>query len=41
LQSKKRRVLRVDLGKDVKGGLDRLLKAFEGAVHRAQATSAS
>jgi glucose-6-phosphate isomerase len=41
LQSKARRVLRVDLGQDVKGGLDRLLKALESAIRRAQATSAS
>ncbi len=41
LQNKGRRVLRVDLGKDVKAGLDRLLKALEGAVHGTQATSAA
>lgn len=41
LQNKKRCVMRVDLGTDVKSGLVRLLKAFEGAVHRAPAASAS
>jgi len=41
LQSKKRRVLRVDLGQHVKAGLDRLLKALEASSHRAQATPAS
>jgi transaldolase/glucose-6-phosphate isomerase len=41
LQTKKRRVVRVHLGQDVKAGLDRLSKALEVAVSRAQATSAA
>jgi len=41
LQSKKRRVVRVNLGRDAIGGLDRLRKALEAAVTRAQSTSAA
>jgi glucose-6-phosphate isomerase len=41
LQSKKRRVLRVDLGQDVKAGFDRLSKALGATIRRVQATPAS
>ena len=41
LQSKKRRVLRVDLGRDVNAGLARLLKALEATTRGAQAAPAS
>ena len=41
LQNKKRRVLRVHLGKDAKVGLDQLSKALDAALHQAQATPAS
>jgi len=40
LQSKRRRVVRVNLGRDMKAGLNRLSKALEAAATRVQATSA-
>jgi hypothetical protein len=41
LQSKKHCVLRVDLGPDVKAGLDRFSKALKTLSHKVQATPAS